>query len=197
MKKANNNYKLKRKLKKQKNTKNKIIIVLTLVSILTLIVLISTSYSAFVVEGESTQETYVTGNLSVSFNDENGNVISINPAKPVSDSYGMKTDPYTFKITNTGDFKATYKIILTDEVISNPSGLTNQEVKSNIKYMLNEFSPKLLSELDSDNNLTGVIEPGQTITFDLRMWIKREANNDIENTSYSAKIGVTAKSIAE
>lgn len=194
------NSKLKDRLNNFKNTSfnNKRIIVLTIISVLALIALVSTTFAIFIVSGESSEKTlYSSGNLLVSFSDENSNAINLGVTKPVSDSYGMKTEPYTFTITNTGTLNATYEIVLTDEVISNPSGLTDEQVKENIKYMLNEYSPKLLSKFKSDNNLTGVIKPGQTLTFNLRMWIKREATNDIENTNYSTKIGVTGNAVRD
>ena len=189
--------KLKKILNNFKNTslKNKRIIILTIISILVLITLVSTTFAMFIVKEDSKKKTtYTGGNLSVSFDDANGNAISINPARPMTDSYAMTIEPYKFTITNNGTLNATYRIVLTDEVISNPNGLTNEQVKENIKIQVNGNEPVLLSELVNNTITTGIIDAQKTKEFSIRLWIKLEASNDIEKTSYSAKIAVTGKS---
>jgi len=180
------------------NIKDKKIILLTIASILVLVVLISTSYAMFFARGESEEKkVYTAGDLTVNFDDSTSNAININPAQPVSDEYGSSLEPYTFTITNNGTLSATYKIMLTDETIINPNGLTNTEVKTNIKYQINDNSPALLSSALSNVLLTGEIPAGKSLTFNLRLWITEEATSSMENTTYSAKVAVSGKAIKD
>jgi len=193
-KKQSDNKKVKQKL----NFNDKRIILLTLISILVLVLLITTSLAAFISNANSDdKDMYASGDLIVDFDDSTGNAINLNPAQPVTDEYGSSLDPYTFTIENTGTLTATYKIYLTDEVISNPNGLTNDQVKTNIKYQINDYPPELLSTLNGNLIISGGINPGQVLSFDLRLWIKEEAPNEMENTTYGAKIAVTGQAVRE
>lgn len=195
----------KKKAKKKKSifkkinklsVRNKRIIILMLISVFALIVLITTSFAMLVSNDSSdNKDLYQTGDLVVNINDNLSETINLNPAFPVSDEYGSNLKPYEFSITNNGDYISTYNIILTDEVISNSNGLSNLEVKSNIKYKIDNSEPLLLSTI-GDNGLTsGCINPGETLTFNLRMWIDEEATSAIENTIYQVKVGVTSKAV--
>ncbi|MBE6153081.1 MAG: hypothetical protein E7166_02475 [Firmicutes bacterium] len=200
--------------KSKKNTKNiknksninilkekKTLIILLLVSISVLILLISTSYSAFITRvGTEESLNYTTGTLNVSFDDSMGSVININPAKPISDQHAQTLTPYTFTITNTGSLDSTFKIYLTDESISNPYGLSNEQVKSNIKYQINDNEPALLSNADGNLLLAGGINGGEdteTKEFTLRLWIDESATIEMENTTYTAKISITGQSVSD
>ena len=117
------NSKLKDRLNNFKNTSfnNKRIIVLTIISVLALIALVSTTFAIFIVSGESSEKTlYSSGNLLVSFSDENSNAINLGVTKPVSDSYGMKTEPYTFTITNTGNQSWVYRFAYISVIRKHP-----------------------------------------------------------------------------
>lgn len=173
--------------------KRKRILILTIISIVTLITLVSTSYAMFFVNRSTdNKDLYASGNLIVSFEDSTGEAINLTNAQPVSDSYASTLKPYNFSITNTGTLFASYEVVLTDEAITNSNGLTNTDVKSNIKYKINNNNPKLLT---NSKIVTGAIRPGETLKFELRLWIKEDASSSIENTSYSAKIAVTGQAI--
>lgn len=188
--------KVKRKTKKTNN--NKKVLMLTVISILVLVVLISTTYARFFAsESTEKQELYESRNdLSVIFDDESSDAITLNPTQPVSDSYGSRLKPYTFTIKNTGNSLSTYEIKITNEVITNPNGLTNEQVRENIKYQINDNEPQLLSTTLEDGIITGCINPGDdALTFNIRLWIKSDAQMEIEKTTYQAKIAVTGQAV--
>ena len=181
---------------KKINKKNKKVIIVTMISILVLITLISTSFAMFFTNASSNNKDLIkTGDLSVTFNDSMGSAININPARPVSDVYGKQTEPYKFTITNNGDYIATYNIVLENEIITNQSGLSNNEVKSNIKYQMNN-NMGILSTLPNGNILyTGCINKGETINFELRLWVKEEATIEMEGATYQARVAVSGKAV--
>ncbi len=188
--------KSKRKSKKINN--NKKLLILTIISMLVLIVLVSTTYAKFITsESTEKKKLYESSNdLSVTFDDTSSDAITLNPTQPVSDSYGSNLKPYTFTIENTGSSISTYEIKITNEVITNPNGLTNEQVRSNIKYKLNDNEPELLSNVGEDGIISGCLNPGDdSLTFNIRLWIKSDAPIEMENTTYQAKIAVTGQAV--
>ena len=91
------------------------VLIVTIISILALLILISTSLARFIQNEEGSQkEMLSSGKITIVFNDSEGNAVSIDPAKPVSDDYGSSLDPYTFTVTNNGTNRSTYEVKLVD-----------------------------------------------------------------------------------
>ena len=182
------------------NFKDKRILLVTIISISCLLLLISTSLAMLVSSASSSKkDLFSTGDLVVTFDDASGNAINLNPTKPVSDEYGSSLEPYTFKIKNTGSLVATYQVSLTNEVITNPNGLTSSQVKDNIKYQIDNNAPKTLSSASGNIIISGEVNKsgatGSTVEHSLRLWIKESAGNEMQKTTYKAKLSVTGKAI--
>ena len=60
-----------------------------------------------------------------------------------------------------------------------------------------QFSPILHSGKITQNCHilvdSGTLKPSESKEFSIRLWIKRDAGNDMENTSYTSKVAVTGK----
>ena len=165
-----------------------------LISILTLITLISTSFALFLKENRTNQkDLFSTGDLTISFNDDSGDAININPAKPVSDEYGSTLDPYTFTITNTGTYKTSYQVKLVDSNSISTDAINL--LKPVLKFQIDDNTPIYLRDTDNQIVVSGALSPGQTITHDLRIWIAYEATTEIANLTYKGSISLSGKAV--
>lgn len=122
--------------------------------------------------------------------------ILLENAIPVRDSVGLSTDPYTFKLKNTGDINANYTIYLDDEPLGD--GETRM-LDSFIKYSLvkdtNEPVTALLTTLGTNPRrvlTTGVIPANTTYTYSLRVWINQDADNDVMDTTFRGRLRIEA-----
>ena len=95
-------------------TRKKYIIISVVIILISIIALIGSSYAILTMTIEGDKKISVTaGILKVDFTD--GNYINLDNAAPVTDKQGLKTSPYTFTITNTGNINAYYHVSLEEE----------------------------------------------------------------------------------
>ncbi len=174
---------------------NKKLLITMIVTVLVLVTLLSTSFAMLMKSDSSEkQDLYKTGDLIVQLDKDNEkNEININPAKPISDEYGIATvKPYTFTITNTGTTNASYEVYL-DETITNTHNLSNDKVRQYIRYQIDDETPRSLGGQGSNIIVRGGIHPNENLTFRLKLWIDIDAPNEMEGTTYTAKVGVKGK----
>ena len=169
---------------KMLDNKNKSILILVIM-VVALAVIAGTSYALFVASKTSTVETmYKTGDLAVTFTEESGSKISLTNQYPMTDTAGRQLEPYTFTITNEGDYNVSYTIQLTD---------VSTGLKNAIKYQVNGSTPKLLS---SGNTLDiGTLIPGETRNFELRLWIDNDATATYASKTYTGTVSVSGQAV--
>ena len=173
-----------------KNKKIIILIILVLISILTLI---GSSYALLTKTFTSKKLSVEVGTLKVDFTE--GNAINLDNTKPMSDSDGLNTTPYTFTITNSGTIDSYY-------IISNEEDTTNTLDTTYLKY-------KLVSNDGYDSGVKRLKDIGtgtyrivderallksKSVTYKLYLWIASDAGNDIQNKIYKSKIIVNSTS---
>ena len=173
-----------------KNKKIIILIILILVSILTLI---GSSYALLTKTFASKKLSVEVGTLKVDFTE--GNAINLDNTKPMSDSDGLNTIPYTFTITNSGTIDSYY-------TISNEEDTNNTLDTTYLKY-------KLVSNDGYDSGIKRLKDIGtgtyrivderallksKSVTYKLYLWIASDAGNDIQNKIYKSKIIVNSTS---
>ena len=182
---------------KKLNSKDKKILIIIIVSILCITLLISTSLAMLISNNSSAKkDIYKTGSLTIVFNDENAQNIILNKAKPITDEYAMATiKTYDFTIENEGSTVATYNISLTNEEITTVDNISNEYVKSKIKYQINDRDPQILSEAKGNVLLSGGINPGKTKEFKLRVWLSIDADNKVQNSTYKAQVSISGKAV--
>lgn len=176
-----------------KNKKIIILIILILISILTLI---GSSYALLTKTFTSKKLSVEVGTLKVDFTE--GNAITLDNTKPMSDSDGLNTTPYTFTITNSGTIDSYY-------TISNEEDTNNTLDTTYLKY-------KLVSNYGYDSDIkrlkdtgTGTyrivderaLQKSKNVTYKLYLWIASDASNDIQNKIYRSKIIVNSISNKE
>ena len=171
-----------------KNKKIIILIILILISILTLI---GSSYALLTKTFTSKKLSVEVGTLKVDFTE--GNAINLDNTKPMSDSDGLNTTPYTFTITNSGTIDSYY-------TISNEEDTNNTLDTTYLKY-------KLVSNDGYDSGIKRLKDIGtgtyrivderallksKSVTYKLYLWISSDAGNNIQNKIYKSKIIVNS-----
>ena len=151
-----------------------------------LVITIGGSYALFQTTIKGNKQTeVVAGTLKVEYEDKN--TISLNNASPLTDVEGLNQEPYTFTVRNIGTLNGKYTIYLEEKE-------GNTLDKSNIKYSIKEgegdwSSPVLLSSglVLKENR---ILEKGEEETYQIKMWLKEDATNEVQGQTYKAKVVV-------
>ena len=119
--------------------------------------------------------------------------ILLKDAVPVSDSKGLKNDPYTFKVVNNYNSKITYHIIFKNnkERVSN----TGREVLPNkyLRYTIKENNNNYIEPLNlTDNGLIyeATIDANSSSTFEFKMWLDYNSDNEAMDKAFVGKIEI-------
>ena len=170
--------------------RRKYIIISVIVITISIVTLIGTSYAllTFSIEGDK-NISLTAGILKVDFSE--GNNINLNNAAPMSDTQGLKTTPYTFTITNTGNINAYYHISLEED---NNNTLSNKYVKMKMTGS-NGYDSGIIKvnnygigsfEIRGED----ILEPNDKVTYTLYMWLDEDADNSAQGKIYQSKIVV-------
>ena len=159
-----------------KKRKKYIILVIVTIAI-SIIALVGASYAllTMTIEGDK-KITLTAGILKVDFDE--GDNINLNEIAPMTDSQGLNTTPYTFTITNTGNINAYYHVSLEED--------SNNTLDSSYLKM------RLVGDNGYDSGIVRVnsygtgtfditsedaLEPSDTVTYQLWMWLDNDADN--------------------
>lgn len=138
-----------------------------------------------------------TATLILTLDESMSDGISLINTVPVTDNKGLTYDPYTFTIKNSGTTDARYRILLVNDTEKyKKDNCTDKMLPwSNIKFA---FAEK--NDVATKGNLAdtagllqeGVLKSGETSSYNLRLWIKQEATNEIMNQHFHGLIKVEA-----
>ena len=173
-------------------TKKKYIVLVIVTIVISVIALIGASYAllTMTIEGDK-KITLTAGILKVDF--EDGNYINLDNAAPMTDAQGQKLTPYTFTITNTGNINAYYHVSLEEEATNT---LTNNYLKMRLTNDAGYDSGvvKVNSYGTGTFDIKGeeTLEPSDTVTYTLWMWLDYNADNSAQGKEYKSKIVVTS-----
>lgn len=158
---------------------------LLLVICLVGVVLVGTSYAWLTITKAGEKSVGLTaGTLNLTYDDTGSEVITLTDVLPVSDSEGLVSTAYTFKVTNTGNINATYTIYLDDEALTEGDArLADKYVKYAITKNSSEPIKALVSSLtaSTDSNkpgralITSTLAPNGVDTYQLRVWLDEDA----------------------
>ena len=174
------------------NERKKYIIISVVIILISIVALIGASYAllTMTIEGDK-KITLTAGILKVDF--EDGNYINLENAAPMTDSQGQKLTPYTFTITNTGNINAYYHVSLEEE---STNTLTNNYLK--MRLTNNQGYDSGVVKVNSygtgtfDIKSEETLEPSDTVTYTLWMWLDETADNGAQGKEYKSKIVVTS-----
>lgn len=173
-------------------TRKKYVILVIVTIVISVIALIGASYAllTMTIEGDK-KITLTAGILKVDFTD--GNYINLDNVAPMTDAQVQKTTPYTFTITNTGNINAYYHVSLEEEATNTLANsylkmrLTNNQGYDSGVVKVNSYGTGTFN-IKSEETL----EPEDTVTYTLWMWLDYDADNSAQGKEYKSKIVVTS-----
>ncbi len=218
MKKRKNSFSRKKKTERRNNIKRYFIISLALVCFLFITFFTYNTYSMWLdTTSQGDKNIVEAGCFKLQIDDLNDNrvstAINLKNAYPMSEEVGLNTDPYILKITNTCDIPSQYTIILNEfESSSLSNSLIRYQIKKDRddvptfllidapKYNLDEAIKNDI-ELEQGTNINqsynlknGYLDAGESVLYELRLWLDYNANNDAMNKRYEAGITVISTS---
>ena len=185
--------------------------------ILTIMILVTitigTSYSYYsIASTQADPNELSTTCFNVSYTEGSNGSINLSATYPMSESDALtRLQPYEFSITNTCTSENASNpvnyIVTLNTLTSNASTLP----LSLLRYKLNETSPSVVDgtsgllgsatpytfgdsikttyDLDSSYNLAnGSLAPGESITYNLYLWIDESAGNDVMNQTFNGRV---------
>ena len=193
-----------------KENKSKSLLLLVIGISLTVVAVVGVTYAWFrVTRSSDTINKIKAGSLEMTLDDTATEGIKLLNEVPRSYLQGMKTEEYTFTLTNTGTTTNDYTIYLDDVLnFTNDDGnevtITdeNKLEDTKIRYILLKdgesaasTKSKLLSNATERIIDTGKITSNQTIKYSLRMWIDSRAENEVMGKKFNAKLRVEASQV--
>lgn len=168
---------------------------------LVVIVILSSSFAIFTsIQKSENYNSITVGILKVDFLQDTVNTLNLNGAYPVPDVNGLEAEGYSFKISNTGNLNAQYKIRIVDdtEMISEDECSSNQLDKSKIKVSINDGTPFLLDSKSSSDYVVELasIAPGNMKEYIIKIWIDENAGNEVLGKHYHGKIVVDSVNLS-
>ena len=167
------------------------------------------SYALWVVTLTGQEQIVEVGCFNIEFI-ENSNSIALNNTYPMSDERGMSGEAYSFTITNKCTVDSAYQVTLN-------TFTTNTMGDDKVKYVIYEGTSKpstgslvTSASINADKanitvanlkesyiiasgELKGAEEEngnGESVTYNVYLWIDENAGNEVENTKFEASINI-------
>lgn len=195
-------------IKPQSNNKNYKLLLNIFAIILGMGIILGVSYAIFRSTDVGKKNNIITtGDFGLEINDESSDGISVTNALPMTFDEGVKQSPYTFTLTNTGDYAIDYKLSL-ENLIENEE---ERMLTTAVRYLLiqgenvdvetktNEDT-KLISQaveevVTDENNSektvyyieTGTIKAKSSQSYTLYLWIDYDATTAIQGTKFKVR----------
>ena len=126
----------------------------------------------------------------------------------MSDEKAQNLPPYEFKIKNPGRNSMNYRIKLIDvpdtelttyDIIKGKTRIDNSYIKFSLidKADMKVVNTNIVSDIKDEIVAAGTIKPGETLDFNFRVWVHKEADNSAQNKFYAGRIVLEAESLAE
>lgn len=219
MKKGNKKSINKATKKTNKNFIGHVLIILALVCLIVVAFISYNTYSLWLdtfVQTETNKVSTGCFELSVSDLDENdiSTAINLNNAYPLTNERGLETTPYKIKITNVCNVPSEYTILLsTLSSTTLDAGFLRYQIQPNNNIvndtqLLNtaptyELDESIKTDIETLNSLTvsnsynlanGSLNEGETIDYELRIWLDYDATNDAMNKKFEGTVTVLSTS---
>ena len=173
-------------------TRKKYIALVIVTVVISIIALVGASYAllTMTIQGDK-KITLTAGILKVDFDE--GDNINLNEIAPMTDNQGLKTTPYTFTITNTGNINAYYHVSLEEDVNNTlDNSYLKMRLTSNNGYDSGVVKVSSYGTGTFDITSEATLEPSDKVTYQLWMWLDYNADNSAQGKEYKSKIVVTS-----
>ena len=169
--------------------------IFVVVSAVVMLIGLSYAWLQLTLRGTKELTLIAAGTLYLELDDSMEGGISISNAIPVSDAEGKEQTGYSFTLENKGKIDSNYTIYLDDLDLSEEQ--TRMDA-SFIRYSLVKDGKEesfLLSQINEAGNKVldiGNINPGEKYTYNLKLWIDKDASNDVMGTAFKAQLRIEA-----
>ena len=182
--------------------------VLTIMILVT--ITIGTSYSYYSVASEQTNPNDLATTCFNTSYTEGTSSINLPATYPMSEASANNLSPYTFTIANTCDTGASINYVVTLNTLNDPAPTLPLNF---LRYRLDQTAPStvngtsgLLSNASiydlgvalndpsaqginiSYNLATGTLAPGESVTYNLRLWIDESATTDVIGQTFTGRV---------
>jgi hypothetical protein len=180
------------------NSKRKKIILTILMSLIGIVVIVGISYAYILFTAKQKISNLVTSSCVKVEIEDITDAIYLEDVYPISDADGLKTNPYTFKVTNKCNVGVDYQVNL--DVLDSE----NRIASKNIAIKFSDMDKQLLSAYEdvTDDTLTEAVErrklvtgslsAKESVTYSLQLWLDENAGNDAQDGIFESKIVVLA-----
>lgn len=163
--------------------------------ILGTILLLGVSYAWFTLTLSGTKTQVIkTGKLELTLDDTASNGILLEGAYPITDQEGLKTTSYKFTIKNTGTMDSRYTVSLTDQSVTGKR-IPDTAIKVWLKKGDAVIGPSLLSSLSNRILDKGVLKAGESVNYELKVWIDYDADQAAQKAEFNTKITINGEQI--
>lgn len=94
----------------------------------------------------------------------------------MSDGAGMKTNPYTYTVTNNGKKEITYKIVLKNNIVE-------KNIEKYLRVAIDDVTIKTLDEFTMEKDKYVLIEDnldrGYTANHSIKIWLSNKSPNSL------------------
>ena len=164
------------------------------VAVSVVVMLIGLSYAWLQLTLRGTKDlTLRAGTLLLVLDDSMAGGIAMDSAVPVEDEEGKRGEGYTFTLENNGSIDSDYTIYLEDLALDEGQTKMNDQF---IKFSLTKEGQEetwLLSQTVVDGKRVldlGNIAAGSKYTYTLKMWIDKDASNDVMGTVFKGQLRI-------
>lgn len=164
----------------------RLVVLASVVVVFCIVAIIGSTYAIFHFRDEGGTQELTFGDFAVNFI-QSGNAIQIANGYPVSDDEGQAQAPLTFTIENTSGANAKYELSIQEDETNT---LSSQSLRYSLIKNGQETASGDLSDLLLNSNQ--LLSSKQTDTYELRIWIREDADNDIQGKIWNGKVQVTA-----
>lgn len=176
---------------KQKLWENKELLVAILL-VLTLIITGSYAWARLQIKN-NTVHIIKAGSLSLILDESASEGISLTNAMPTSDMKGLEKEPYIFTLENKSEKDLDYTIYLEDlPVDTGKDRMLDKDVKYSLTKNGGEATTAVLDTLDNRILDFGTINGKTSNTYTLKMWINKDADENVLATIFNAGLRIEA-----
>ena len=154
------------------------------------------------------QDKVKVGKLSMELVDQKDTKIRLYDTAPMSDEKAKTLDPFSFKIINNGTYALEYTLKLVDvpdnelggiKEIIGKTRITNDKVKFSLTDTKANKVVKqgLISDLKNNIIIEEKLGAADIRQFDLRLWIDKNAGNEVQNKFYVGRLVLEIKEIID
>ena len=173
---------------------NKQLIVIVVSVIVTVISVMGVTFSAFVWSDNSTKnQTLEVGNISLDIS-SNSSPLGSSLKYPVPATQESSLVPYTFTIRNNGSLDEIYNVYIEEETKTSTGGTYTNDLDEYYIYMSLSGAATIdrtpLSKYSDRPIDSGILKPGESKTYNLRLWIIGQVPNVVIGQEWHGKITV-------